>query len=250
MLLYAAIDIRDGRAVRLERGDFGRETAYDADPLDAARRWEEQGARYLHVVDLDGARAGRPLNLAQVERICSESGLPVELGGGLRSLADVTAAVAAGVDRVVLGTAALADVHFLEAALAAHGSRVAVSVDARGGRVAIEGWTQTAAAAPGEVVERLQGHGVERFVYSSIERDGTLGGPALAEVRAIAQAVRGSLVYSGGVSSLDDLRALARLGLPGLEGVIVGSALFEGRFTAGQGQAALDAAAQEAAPSS
>lgn len=246
MLLYAAIDIRDGHAVRLERGDFGRERGYDADPLDAARRWHEQGARQLHVVDLDGARAGRPTNLAQVERICQESGLPVQLGGGLRSLVDVTAAIGCGVERVVLGTGALADQHFLEAALAAHGSQVTVSVDVRAGRVATQGWTETSESSPGEAIERLRRLGVERFLYSSIERDGMLAGPALDEVREIAPLMGAPFAYSGGVSSLEDLRALAGLGLPNLDGVVVGSALYEGRFSAGEAQAALDQAAQAA----
>jgi phosphoribosylformimino-5-aminoimidazole carboxamide ribotide isomerase len=230
MILLPAIDIRDGKAVRLARGDFGAETVYDVDPLDAARRWVGDGAKWLHVVDLDGARSGEPANLEHVARIASELNVPVQVGGGLRSAAAVDAAIATGATRIVLGTAAYADVDLLDAVLARYGERVVVSVDARDGRLATAGWTEQSEIPAESVIERLSDRGVRRFVYSSIERDGMLGGPDLDAARRVAQVLRGSFVYSGGVSSLEDLRALAALRQVNLAGVIVGKALYERRF--------------------
>jgi phosphoribosylformimino-5-aminoimidazole carboxamide ribotide isomerase len=148
LILYPAIDIRGGHAVRLVQGDYGRETAYDADPLDAARRWADQGARWLHVVDLDGARSGRPENLSHIERIASDAGVPIQVGGGLRDAEGVEAALGAGAERVVLGTAALTEPQLVAALAAEHGERVAVAVDTRSGRVAVEGWERETAATP------------------------------------------------------------------------------------------------------
>ncbi len=239
MILLPAIDILEGKAVRLARGEFDQRTVYDQDPLQAAQRWVKAGARTLHVVDLDGARSGEPVNLGHVRRIASAVGVPVQVGGGLRNSAAVEEALAAGAARVVLGTAAYDDVDFLDAALAEHGGRVVVSVDARGGQLAAAGWTQQTQIPAASVIERLGARGVRRFVYSSIERDGMLSGPDLEEVGEIAAAVRGSFVYSGGVSSLADLEALRALRQVNLAGVIVGKALYESRFTVGEAQAAL-----------
>ncbi len=240
MILLPAIDILSGQTVRLARGSFEERTVYDSDPLDAARRWAAHGARMLHVVDLDGARVGTPQNLDSVERIAEGAGVPVQVGGGLRSVAAVRDAVAAGAARVVLGTAAYEDVSFLEQVLAEHGDHVTVSVDARDGRLAAAGWTEQTEVSAEAFVERLGARGVSRFVYSSIERDGMLTGPDLAGARRISAAVRGSFIYSGGVSSLEDLRALAGLGVGKLVGVIVGKALYERRFTVDEGQRALE----------
>jgi phosphoribosylformimino-5-aminoimidazole carboxamide ribotide isomerase len=240
MILYPAIDIRDGKAVRLAQGDFAAETVYDADPLVAARAWVQGGARWLHVVDLDGARDGAPANLAHLERICGELGVPVQFGGGLRTLAAVEPALAAGAERVILGTAAYSDVDFLDDVVAAHGDRVVVSVDVRGGRVASAGWTEQTEMEAGSVIEHLQRRGVRRLVYSSIERDGMLTGPDVEEVRRVAEAVRGQFIYSGGIGTLDDLAALAALRQVNLGGVIVGKALYERRFGVGEAQAALE----------
>ncbi len=239
MILYPAIDIRDGNAVRLAQGDFAAETVYDSDPLSAARAWVDGGARWLHVVDLDGARDGKPANLAHLERICGELGVPVQFGGGLRSLESVDAALAAGAKRVILGTAAYTDVDFLDDVLAAHGDRVVVSVDVRGGRVASAGWKEQTEMQAEAVIEHLQRRGVRRLVYSSIERDGMLTGPDIAEVRRVADAVRGQFTYSGGIGTLEDLSALAALRQVNLTGVIVGKALYERRFGVGEAQAAL-----------
>jgi phosphoribosylformimino-5-aminoimidazole carboxamide ribotide isomerase len=243
MILFPAIDILGGKAVRLAKGDFDAKTEYDADPLDAARRWVAAGARVLHVVDLDGASTGVPANLDHVARIARDVGVPIQLGGGLRSLASVGEAVAAGVARVILGTAAFHDVDFLDEVLADHGDKVVVSVDAREGRLAASGWTEQTEIPAESVIERLSLRGVRNFVYSNIERDGMLTGPDLDEVARIARVVRGRFVYSGGISSVEDLEALASLRQVNLAGVIVGKALYEGRFTVGDAQAALDRAA-------
>jgi phosphoribosylformimino-5-aminoimidazole carboxamide ribotide isomerase len=240
MILLPAIDILDGKAVRLTKGDFDARTVYDADPLDAAQRWVEQGARSLHVVDLDGARAGVPANLDQVARISNTLGVTVQVGGGLRTIGSVVDAMTAGAAKVVLGTAAFSDVDFLDESLAMYGERVVVSVDARGGMLATSGWTEQTAIPVESVIGRLAGRGVHRFVYSSIDHDGTLTGPDLEGVQRVAEAVRGSFVYSGGISSLDDLRALAALRQVNLGGVIVGKALYEGRFTVAEALAALE----------
>jgi len=239
MILLPAIDILEGKAVRLARGDFDRRTLYDADPLEAARRWARAGARALHVVDLDGARSGVPVNLEHVRRITAEVAVPVQVGGGLRSIEAVRDVFAAGAARIVLGTAAFGDVDFLDQVVAEHGDRLVVSVDARQGRLASSGWTEQTEIPAESVIESLGRRGVARFVYSSIERDGMLTGPDVDEVARIAQVVRGTFVYSGGVSSLVDLEALARLRQVNLTGVIVGTALYEGRFDVAAGQAAL-----------
>jgi phosphoribosylformimino-5-aminoimidazole carboxamide ribotide isomerase len=239
MILYPAIDIRDGQAVRLDQGDFARETVYDADPADAARRWVQQGARALHVVDLDGARAGEPENLGHVRAVCA-LGVPVQVGGGLRSLPAVREAFRAGATRVVLGTAAYTDVDFLDDVVAAFGDRIIVSVDVRGGRLASAGWTEQTQMPAESVIARLQHRGVRSFVYSNIERDGMMEGPDEQEVRGVAGVVRGRFVYSGGIGELEHLRALVALRQVNLSGVIVGKALYEGRFTIAEAHAALD----------
>lgn len=239
MILYPAIDIRGGSAVRLRQGDFADETVYDADPLSAGRAWVEGGARWLHVVDLDGARDGRPANLEHLRRIAGELGVPVEFGGGLRSRASVDAAIAAGAERVILGTAAFTDVDFLDDVVAAYGSRVVVSVNVRGGKVASSGWKQQTEMEASAVIDHLQRRGVKKLVYSNIERDGMLTGPDLDEVKRVAEAVRGSFIYSGGIGTLDHLAALASLRQVNLNGVIVGKALYERKFTIAEALAAL-----------
>jgi phosphoribosylformimino-5-aminoimidazole carboxamide ribotide isomerase len=240
MILLPAIDLLGGKAVRLTRGDYDEPTVYDADPLDAAKRWVQDGARALHVVDLDGAKTGGPTNLEHVERIASGVEVPIQVGGGLRSIETVARALDAGAQRVVLGTAALTDVDFLDEAVARHGDRVVVSIDGRGGKIATSGWTEQTEIPVESVFGRLGDRGVRRFVYSSIDRDGMLSGPDLEEAERIAQAVKGSFLYSGGVASLKDLRALVDLRQVNLGGVIVGKALYEEKFGVEEAQRILD----------
>ncbi|HVY77434.1 MAG TPA: 1-(5-phosphoribosyl)-5-[(5-phosphoribosylamino)methylideneamino]imidazole-4-carboxamide isomerase [Solirubrobacterales bacterium] len=242
MILYPAIDIRGGQAVRLLQGDYARETTYDADPVDAAKRWAGEGAEFLHVVDLDGAKAGEPRNLEHVRRIAAAVGCPIQVGGGLRDLATVASLFEAGAERVVIGTAALRDPEFLDAALERHGDRVVVSVDARGGSVSLSGWTEQTGRDVAETVRELSERGVARFLCTEIDVDGTMDGPALDELARIAAAARTSkIIASGGVGALPDLHTIAELGErnDNLEGAIVGRALYERRFSVAEGIDAL-----------
>jgi phosphoribosylformimino-5-aminoimidazole carboxamide ribotide isomerase len=240
MILLPAVDIRAGRAVRLRQGHFDEETVYADDPIEAARSFVEAGARFLHVVDLDGAREGEPVNLHHVERIVGELGVPVELGGGMRSIASIRRALATGAVRVVLGTAAFTDPDLLDEALSAFTSRILVGIDVRGGQVAVAGWTRETQVPGEDAIRRMQARGATRFVYTNVDRDGMLEGLDLAEVKRISAAVRGRFLISGGIGSLDDLVALRKLRLLNLAGVICGKALYEGRFSVAEGQAALD----------
>ena len=239
MILYPAIDVRGGQAVRLRQGHFDEETVYNDDPLAAARDWVEAGARSLHVVDLDGARTGEPAALGDLERIVRGCEVPVQYGGGLRSVEAVRGAFEAGADRAIIGTAAFRDVDFLDACVAEHGARIAVAVDVRGGCISTAGWTETSELPAAEAIAALHDRGVQRFVYTDADRDGMQEGPSLEDVAAIAEAVRGSFVYSGGIGTLDHLRALAGLRRVNLTGVIVGKALYERTFTVGEAKAAL-----------
>jgi phosphoribosylformimino-5-aminoimidazole carboxamide ribotide isomerase len=239
LILFPAIDIRGGRAVRLIQGDYDRETSYDDDPVVAARRWVDDGARWLHIVDLDGAKAGEPVNLEHVRRIVAAVDVPVQLGGGLRDSKKVEEAISSGAERVVLGTAAVRDPEMAGAIAAAHGNRVVASVDARSGKVAAEGWTEDSDLGTTEVIAELTRRGLRRFVYTPVEVDGLMEGPDLDSLREVAAATEGEVIYSGGVGSLEDLRAVAGLGLDNVEGVIVGRALYEQRFSVAEARAAL-----------
>jgi len=239
VILLPAIDIRGGKAVRLVQGDFDRETVYDDEPLEAARRWVDEGARFLHVVDLDGAREGSPQNLDHLQKITTELDVPVQYGGGLRDLGAVRRALAAGAERVVLGTAAYTDVEFLDEVLGTWPARVVVAIDVRGGHVSVSGWTKETQMLPEDVIERMQGRGVRQFAYTNVDRDGTLEGPDLDEVRRIGETIRGRFIYSGGIAKIEDLEALKELRLLNLAGVISGKALYEERFTVPAAQALL-----------
>jgi len=241
VILYPAIDIRGGRAVRLLQGDYDRETAYDADPVDAALRWADEGAQFLHVVDLDGAKAGEPQNLDNVRRIAAAVKCPIQVGGGLRDADAVAAVLDAGAERVVIGTAALRDPEFLDEALAEHGERVVVSVDARGGRVSISGWTEATGRDVADTVVALEKRGVSRFLCTEIEVDGTMKGPALEELGRIAARTSAGVIASGGVGDLSDLQVLAAEAenYGNIEGAIVGRALYEQKFTVAEAITAL-----------
>jgi len=241
VILYPAIDIRGGQAVRLLQGDYERETTYDADPVDAARRWTDEGAEFLHVVDLDGAKAGEPRNLDAIERIVAAVSCPIQVGGGLRDPQSVRALLEAGADRVVIGTAALRDPEFLAAMLEAHGHRIVVSVDARKGRVALEGWTEAGGEGVVETVAGLGARGVARFLCTAIEVDGTMEGPAIDQLNEIAATTSSQIIASGGVGDLTHLESLASSTPANVEGAIVGRALYEHKFTVADGIAALRA---------
>jgi len=239
VILYPAIDIRGGQAVRLLQGDYERETTYDADPVDAATRWAGEGAEFLHVVDLDGAKAGEPRNLDAVRRIAAAVECPIQVGGGLRDPKSVAAVLEAGAERVVIGTAALRDPQFLDACVAAHGDRVVVSVDTRGGKVSLSGWTETSDLEAPAAVAQLTDRGVKRFLCTAIEVDGTMEGPAIDQLNQIAAATSGQVIASGGVGTLAHLEQLSKEAASNIEGAIVGRALYERQFTVAEGIASL-----------
>jgi phosphoribosylformimino-5-aminoimidazole carboxamide ribotide isomerase len=234
--LYPAIDLQDGQAVRLRQGDFAQTTVFSDDPVDQARRFADEGAQSLHVVDLDGARAGEPVHAALVASIAAAFPGTVHLGGGLRSRAAIETALATGVDRVVVGTAVVDDADLLGWAIDRLGDGLVVALDARQGKVATHGWTQITDRDAVEVATGLVSMGVRRLAYTDIGRDGTLGGPNLKAMERLAEAAPPlRLIASGGISSLDDLARLRDMRIESLDGVIVGRALYEGRFTVSEG---------------
>ncbi len=239
VILYPAIDIRGGQAVRLTQGDYERETAYDADPVDAAVRWASEGAEFLHVVDLDGAKAGSPQNLDAIRRIATAVECPIQVGGGLRDPQSAASALEAGAERVVIGTAALRDPEFLAVALEEHGERVVVSVDARDGKVSLAGWTEVSDVDVADAVAQLSERGATRFLCTAIEVDGTMEGPAIGELNRIAAATKAHVIASGGVGTLPHLEALASEAQPNVEGAIVGRALYERKFDVAEAIVAL-----------
>jgi phosphoribosylformimino-5-aminoimidazole carboxamide ribotide isomerase len=231
LTLYPAIDLKAGQVVRLKRGDMAEATIYAEDPGAQARAFAEAGFAWVHVVDLDGAFAGKPANAAAVEHILAAvPGMPVQLGGGIRSMATVEAWLAAGVRRVIIGSAALKDPEFTRAACRAFPGRVALGIDARGGMVATEGWAEVSTMPAEELARRFEGAGAAAIIFTDIERDGMLGGVNLAATLALAQAVRVPVIASGGVAALGDVEALAKVADQGIEGVIIGRALYDGRI--------------------
>jgi len=226
MILYPAIDIRGGRCVRLIEGDFDRETMYHSDPSLAARRWVEAGAEWLHVVDLDGAVAGRPINSQAIAQIRAMVDVPIQLGGGLRLLTNLEDAFSAGIDRVILGTVALRDPELVTNAAARWGDRIAVALDARDGRLAIDGWLGQTDTRAVEVAKRLARSRVRHFIYTDIGRDGTLTGPNLQGLSELIEQIDADVTASGGIASLEDIKAVATVGA---SGAIVGRALYDGR---------------------
>jgi len=225
MIILPAIDIKDGHCVRLYQGDYGQVTTYDTDPVQVALRWQEAGASWLHVVDLDGAKQGMPVNIDIIGRIRAATKLHIEVGGGMRSLAHIEQVLAQGVERIILGTIALTDRALLQEAVERWGEQIIVGIDARAGRVAIAGWYETSSVEATTLARSLEELGVQRFVYTDIARDGTLSGPNLEALANMQRATSRALIASGGVHTVDDLRKLASLGV---EGVIVGKALYTG----------------------
>jgi len=231
MLIIPAIDIKDGRCVRLFQGEMDQETIYFENPLDAARHWVSEGATFIHIVDLNGAVEGRPVHTREVGAICKQAELSVELGGGLRSLEAVEAALALGVSRVVIGTAAYDNAEFLRTLCKKFPDKIVVGIDARQGKVAVKGWKETTAMDAVALAKRCELDGASRIIYTDIARDGTREGVNLDETLKIARAVKIPIIASGGVATLEDIRRLMPLEKEGVEGVIVGRALYAGAFS-------------------
>ncbi|HEX9455871.1 MAG TPA: 1-(5-phosphoribosyl)-5-[(5-phosphoribosylamino)methylideneamino]imidazole-4-carboxamide isomerase [Candidatus Binatia bacterium] len=231
MQIIPAIDLKDGRCVRLFQGEMDRETVYFENPVAAAHHWLAEGATFLHIVDLNGAVEGRPVHTKEVAAICQLPGLAVELGGGLRSVAAVDAAFALGIKRVVIGTAAYDNAEFLRTLCTKYPGKIVVGIDARQGKVAVKGWKETTSMDAVELAQRCEGDGAARIIYTDISRDGTRDGVNLAETLKIARAVQIPIIASGGVATLDDIRRLLPLQQEGVEGVIVGQALYAVAFS-------------------
>ena len=228
MIIIPAIDIKGGRCVRLLQGRMDAETVYSDDPSAMARRWEDGGAGRLHVVDLDGAVEKMPKNLPQIRAIIDSVGIPVQVGGGIRDMETIRMYLESGVDRVVIGTEAIRNPDLVKQACQAYPDRIVVGIDARAGRVAIEGWTETTDASAVELARQFEDSGVAAINFTDIERDGMRTGPNIEETRRLAESVAIPVVASGGVSSLDDIKALLPLASSGVVGVIIGKALYDG----------------------
>ncbi|HEY7661525.1 MAG TPA: 1-(5-phosphoribosyl)-5-[(5-phosphoribosylamino)methylideneamino]imidazole-4-carboxamide isomerase [Xanthobacteraceae bacterium] len=242
MILFPAIDLKDGACVRLEQGDMARATVFHRDPIAQAQAFEAQGFEYLHVVDLDGAFAGKPVNAEAVERIVDATSIPVQLGGGIRDIDTVEAWLDQGVARVIVGTAAVRDPGFVAEAAALYPGRVAVALDARDGMVAVEGWAKTSALNALDVARRFEDAGVAALIYTDIARDGLLAGLNLAATIALAEAVDVPVIASGGLASIEDVRALLQPPARKVAGAIAGRALYDGRLDAAAALALIRAA--------
>ncbi|MFZ0989514.1 MAG: 1-(5-phosphoribosyl)-5-[(5-phosphoribosylamino)methylideneamino]imidazole-4-carboxamide isomerase [Xanthobacteraceae bacterium] len=230
VILFPAIDLKNGEAVRLQQGDMARATVFSRDPAAQARAFGEQGFTYLHLVDLDGAFAGKPVNAAAVERILAAVKIPVQLGGGIRDRATIDAWLDKGIARVIVGTAAVRDPALVKAAARAYPGRVAVGLDARDGKIAVEGWSQTSTLSALDVARRFEDAGVAAIVYTDVNRDGMLEGLNLDATIALAEQISLPVIASGGLASLADVRALLKPRAQKLEGAIAGRALYDGRL--------------------
>jgi len=228
LIVIPAIDLAAGKCVRLRQGDMHQQTVYSDSPADMARHWEQQGAEVLHVVDLDGAMGGQSANLPSIEAIVQAISIPVELGGGLRTVDDVRRVLGLGVQWAIMGTSALRQPEELKAALAEYGERIIVGIDARDGKVAVSGWTETSDISAVDLAEQMQALGVQRLICTDIATDGMMVGPNIESLRALAEAVDIAIIASGGVSKLADIVALKALEPLGVIGAITGKALYEG----------------------
>jgi phosphoribosylformimino-5-aminoimidazole carboxamide ribotide isomerase len=230
VILFPAIDLKNGEAVRLQQGDMARATVFHTDPAEQARLFAAQGFAYLHIVDLDGAFAGKPMNGAAVERILSRVQIPVQLGGGIRDQATIEGWLAKGVTRVIIGTAAVRDPDLVRTAAKAFPGRVAVGLDARDGKVAVQGWAERSELSAFDIARRFEDAGVAAIVYTDIARDGMLKGLNIDATIALAEAIAIPVIASGGLASLDDIRALLQPRAKKLAGAIAGRALYDGRL--------------------
>ena len=228
MILFPAIDIRGGKCVRLIQGDYSQEIIYNDSPTAMAKEWEKQGAEYIHVVDLDGAKTGDSLNKEAIQAIAGSVSIPVQVGGGIRSMEIIEAHIAAGVSRVIIGTAAIQDQQFLRDAVAKYGDKIAVSIDARNGFVATDGWTKTSDVKAVDLLKELETIGVKTVVYTDILKDGMLQGPNFVELEMMDRASSIDIIASGGVSTEEDIVQLRELNL---YGAIIGKALYEGKLS-------------------
>lgn len=225
MMIYPAVDIKDGKCVRLRQGRYDDMTVFGDDPVEAALHWAALGARYLHVVDLDGARGRGANNRAIIGKIIKRLGIPVQTGGGIRAMADIDEILGMGAGRVILGTAAMTDPDLVPEAVARYGDRIAVGIDARDGMAAIQGWEQSGGVSALELAGRMASYGVKTIIYTDISTDGMLSGPNLSAMREMNGAVPCDVIASGGVGSIDDLLSLKRLGVAG---AITGKAIYTG----------------------
>ncbi|MBW5448987.1 1-(5-phosphoribosyl)-5-[(5-phosphoribosylamino)methylideneamino]imidazole-4-carboxamide isomerase [Cohnella sp. CFH 77786] len=230
-IIYPAIDIRDGKCVRLVQGDYNRETVYNDDPAAVARDWEAQGGEWIHLVDLDGAKAGHPVNDELIGRIAQAVKVPVQVGGGLRKEEDVDRLLGLGVSRVILGTAAIEDRAFVSRVLAKHGAKIAIGIDARNGLVATRGWLETSEVKAEDLAVQLAAEGAQTFIFTDISRDGMMGGPNVEAIVRLAQVSGRTVIASGGVSRPEDLDRLAAHAKDGVGGAIVGKALYTGSIS-------------------
>ena len=229
MILYPAIDLKDGNCVRLVRGDMDAATVFNDDPAAQARAFQDAGCQWIHLVDLNGAFAGEPVNGAAVEAILGAISVPAQLGGGIRDMATIEAWLDRGLSRVILGTVAVRDPDLVRSAARAYPGKVAVGIDARGGMVAVEGWAETTDISALDLARKFEDAGVTAIIYTDIDRDGAMQGPNVEATAALANAVSIPVIASGGVSSMHDLKALKDCGAP-LDGVISGRALYDGRI--------------------
>ncbi|MCD2224744.1 1-(5-phosphoribosyl)-5-[(5-phosphoribosylamino)methylideneamino]imidazole-4-carboxamide isomerase [Listeria cossartiae] len=228
MQIFPAIDLKNGQCVRLFQGDFSKQTVVNEDPIAQAKAFAADGATYLHIVDLDGALEGRPVNLEIIQKMKQSAKVPVQVGGGIRGMAQVDYYLESGIDRVIIGSAALTDPDFLRAAVQKYGPKIAAGIDAQNGFVATSGWLDVSQVSYLDLAKRMEEMDVETIIYTDISRDGTLTGPNLEQMAALQKHVSINLVASGGVSSRTDLEALAKLGL---YGAIAGKALYNGRIS-------------------
>lgn len=225
MRIYPAIDIKDGKCVRLFKGQFSDVTVYGDSPAEMARKWESLGGEFIHVVDLDGALKGHGVNAAKIKEICESVKVPVQTGGGIRTMEDIEEKLACGINRVIIGTKAVSDSDFVKQAVKKYGSKIVIGIDAKDGMVAVEGWEKTSNFTAVEFAKKMAAIGVQTIVYTDIATDGTLAGPNIQAMTEMTKSVDADIIASGGVGSIDHIKALAGTGV---EGVIVGKALYTG----------------------